>query len=192
MKLLKRLAWALGLLVVVVVAAQLALPPWLKRQAEARASGLLGRPVTIAALDLVPWRLALTLTGLRVGPPPARPEAAPTLLLDRVVVQADIASLWQRTLMLQVLSLDGLRLQLTRAADGQLDIDDLLARLAGPGAASAAPSAAAAPPSSQALPVVLRQLQLRDGSLRLDDRLAGRVHTLDRLNLVRRSRWRRA
>jgi len=34
------------------------------------------------------------------------------------------------------------------------------------------------------LPVVLRQLQLRDGSLRLDDRLAGRVHTLDRLNLV--------
>ena len=54
----------------------LGVPPLLKSQAQSRLSALLGRPVTIGAVDLKPWSLELTLRDVAV----AGPEGAATPL----------------------------------------------------------------------------------------------------------------
>lgn len=172
---LRRAAIALGVLLLLWGLLWLAGPPLLKSQAQSRLSALLGRAVSIGAVDLKPWSLELTVREFAIGP--AAGASQPLLQVARLYVDADAASIWRRAPVLAALEIDAPVLQVARTGAGRYDIDDLLARFA--------PDPAAAPaPAGEPVRVALYNVQLRDGRVSFDDRPAGRRHELEALQLA--------
>ncbi|MBX9818630.1 MAG: hypothetical protein K2X79_11420, partial [Burkholderiaceae bacterium] len=64
---LRRLAYALGALVLLWALAWTLMPSIAKSQAQTRLSALLGRTVTIGAVEFAPWSLELTVRDLAVA-----------------------------------------------------------------------------------------------------------------------------
>jgi hypothetical protein len=102
----RRAAIALAGLLVLWALAWLAVPPLLKSQAQSRLSELLGRSVSIGAVDFRPWSLELTVSEVAIGPAPGGTQAL--LKLARAYVDADAGSLWRRAPVIAALELDGL------------------------------------------------------------------------------------
>ncbi|MDE1929789.1 MAG: DUF748 domain-containing protein, partial [Burkholderiales bacterium] len=152
-----------------------ALPPWLRGLAEREATAALGRRVTIASLELEPWRLGIGVSGVALAPAGSASAAAPQLSIARARLRFALASLWQRAPVIAAIEVDGLRARIERSAPGHYDIDDLIARLgAGP----------QPPPTAPPARYAIHNLQLRDAALTFDDRPLGRVHHLDALTLT--------
>jgi len=170
----RRLAWGVAGLVGLWIVAWLAVPPIARWQAQLRLSELLGRPVTIGEVGFEPWRLALTVTDLRIGPAAGASAPEPLLQVQRIRLDVDLASLWHRAPVLESLEIDAPRLRLARTGEGRYDIDDLIERFSPP-----SPTPASAEPARFAL----YNLQLREGALRFDDRPVGRVHQVAALTL---------
>lgn len=151
------------------------IPALLLAQIPARLSQLLGRPVSLEAVQFEPGQLALGLKGLRIGPAGSAP-GEPLLQIDALRFDIGLgATLRQRAPVIEALAIDGARLRLARTAPGRYDIDDLIARL------TAAPQQPASP---EPVRFALKQLALRDAQLRFDDRPAGRVHEVQALTLT--------
>jgi len=178
----RRLLWLVLAALLLLAGAGWGLPALLKSQLPPRLGQALGRPVTLDSVAFVPWRLELTLTGLRIGAAGAPgagslASAAPPLLqVDRLQASLSLASLRHRAPVVEALAIDGLQVHVARTAAGHYDIDDLLQRLAAP----PADPAADAPPTRFAL----YNLALRNASLQFDDRPTGRVHALQALTLT--------
>ena len=171
---LKRLLWSVAALLVLWLLAWLAVPPLLKWQAEKQLTKTLGRGVSVGSVDFHPWALELIISNLVIaGAAPARPDE-PLLKLARLRADLSASSLLRRAPVIEALELDALQLRLARTAPGHYDIDDLLARFA--------PQPDAKP--SEPLHFALYNLQLRDTTLRFDDRPVGRVHTVEALQLA--------
>ncbi|MDE2372090.1 MAG: DUF748 domain-containing protein [Burkholderiales bacterium] len=172
---LRRIAAAGVALVVLLALLAFALPPWLKGYAERQATAALGRRVTIAALQLEPWRLGVGVSGLAIAPAVAASAAAPQFSVARAHVRIALASLWRRAPVIAAVEVDGLRAQIARTAPGHYDIDDLIERF------SAGPPA---PPDAPPARYAIHNLQLRDAALTFDDRPLAHVHHLDALTLA--------
>ncbi|MEF7613583.1 DUF748 domain-containing protein [Aquincola sp. MAHUQ-54] len=166
----------LGLAVLVLAAAWLllwlAVPPLLKSQAQQRLSALLGREVTIGAIDFAPWALALTVSDLRIAS--AAGASAPAQLeVGRLHVNATAASLLRWAPVVEALEIDDPVLRVARVAEGRLDVDDVLARLAPP------PQSAPSEPARFAL----YNLQLRGGRVLVDDQSVATRHDVSGLTV---------
>lgn len=174
--------WAAGLfgaLVVVCGAAAAAaawwLPGWLQHRLAAEASQRLGRVVTLERLE-VSWAVpGVTLHGLRVAA--ASPSAPPQFELGRLRLALSWASLPRLAPVVSALEVDAPRLRVARLVGGRTDLDDILARLAGPEPASAAPASGPAPRFS------VSGLRVAEGSVELDDRAVQQVFRLTGLRL---------
>ncbi len=167
--------WAsalLGLFAALIVAITVLGPWWLQTRGLPLVSSLLGRPVSAERIAVSPWRLGLELQGLRVAAAKATAEQA-QLSVERVDLRISPSSLW-RGLTLSALLIEGPQFQLARLGERSLDIDDLLARLAVPDPTE---------PAGDGATVEIRDLTVRDGRWRFDDRHQGTTHELDALSL---------
>ncbi len=164
--------WAVGALLLLMVLAWLALPPWLKHIAEEKGSAALGRAVTIGAVHVNPLRLSVAVDELVIAGPAA--GAPPLLRLAYGEVNADIRSLWRRAPVVEGVELRSPVVQLARTADGRYDIDDIVARLS-----TKEPTAPDADPPRFAV----YNLRLSGGELQFDDRPRQRVHHLRSVEL---------
>jgi len=169
---LRRLGIALASLLALWALAWLAVPPLLKWQGEKAASALLGRPVHIGAVDFRPWSLALTLSDLGID---GAPGAPPLLTVRRVFVDGELQSLLRLAPVIDAIRIESPALRLTRLGEGRYDIDDILARLA---ARPPAPEPAAPPR------LALYNVELTDGRVDFDDRVAGQQHELRDVRLA--------
>ena len=161
-------------LVALLLVAWAALPMWIERAGTRLASEQLGRAVTLERASFTPWRLALTLDGLRIAGPTS---PAPALLEVRQVrTVLSPRSILHLAPVLSSLTVAGPTVRVALLPEGKTDLDDILARVA------AAPKA---PPSADDGPAeaALYNIELTDGELRLDDRAAGMVHELKALQL---------
>lgn len=185
----RRMAWVLLGVLVLSAIASAGLPWVIKQQIEQRGCALLGRQVSVGSVDVQPWRLTLTLNQLalahahEVGEPATEPaaEAASAsqsersqLYIERVIADADISSLWHMAPVMDEITVFGPRLQLRHFADGRLDVDDLLLRLAQP----------ALKPSHEPVRFALHNVSVVDGSVRVTDDAAAQVHVLKDLRLA--------
>lgn len=168
---IRRVAWAAAALLLLGVVSWLAVPPLLKWQAQLRLTEALGRPVTIGKVDFKPWAMALAVDELEIAG--AAPATEPLLKVARLNANLSLASLWRLAPVIESLEVDAPQLRVARTAAGHYDVDDLIARF------TPKPDAA---PSAPAL-FALYNLEVRDASLRFDDRPAGRVHTVETLQL---------
>ena len=169
---LKRLAWVVGGVLLLWVAAWLALPALIKWQLPLRAGEALGRAVTLGDASFKPWSMELTLNDLAIAGPSATSE--PLLRVKRVHADVSIASIYKRAPVIEALEIDAPQLRVARTAEGRYDIDDLIARFT--------PRADAKP--SEPARFALYNLQVRDAALRFDDKPVGRVHTIEALQLA--------
>jgi hypothetical protein len=168
----RRLGIALASLLALWALAWLAVPPLLKWQGEKAASALLGRPVHIGAVDFRPWSLALTLSDLGID---GAPGAPPLLTVRRVFVDGELQSLLRLAPVIDAIRIESPALRLTHLGEGRYDIDDILARLA---ARPPAPEPAAPPR------LALYNVELTDGRVDFDDRVAGQQHELRDVRLA--------
>ena len=171
----RRLAWTVLAVLSTWLLAWSIVPPVLEHQLVHRASAELGRSLRVGRIEFKPWTLELTVHDLSMA---ERDGSAAQLAVKRIHVDAELESLWRLAPVVQSLEVDGPVLQLRRAADGRYDIDDILHRFAGKPSNDAASAAADEP-----VRFAVFNVMVRDGSFDVDDRAAGRSHSLRGLNL---------
>ena len=170
---LRRLAWLVGIVLVLVLAAWLGIPALIKWQAPPRLSTLLGRTVTIGDVGFKPWNLTLTvdqfaIAGLANGD-------APLLKIGHVLVDASIESVFRLAPVIRAIEVDAPELRVARTSEGHYDIDDLIARFT--------PTQPESKPGEPAH-FALYNLQVRDGLLSFDDRPVKQVQKIEALHLA--------
>ena len=169
----RRAFWAVVALLLLWLLSWLLVPVLAKGPLERKASELLGRPVTVGAIEFKPWTLEITLRDLVVG---GRGGAAPQLEIARVYADAELQSLVRLAPVVDALAIDNPHLRLTLLADGHYDVDDILERLA---------TSADAPPADKSGParLALYNLTLTGGELDFSDRTVNQSHTVRQLSL---------
>lgn len=180
-KWMRRLAVAVATLLGLWVVTWLAVPPLVKWQAPKQLAAALGRDVTLGGVDFHPWALEVVLHDLAVAAAPAASSASgasaspatPLLRVARVRANVALSSIFRRAPVIEAIDIDQARIALARTAPGRYDIDDLIRHFA--------PKPDAGP--SEPARFALYNLQVHDLGLRLDDRPAGHVHVVDKLEL---------
>jgi len=159
----RALQWAAAtvlLLGLLVWAASTALTPWLKQQAELRASVTLGRTVSLGSLALRPFSLGVDLRDLKVAM--ADGQGA-QLAVDRIAASISWESLWRLAPVVDSFEINHPQLQLSHTGGGHYDVDDLLRRFQ--------PDPNAAPDANSDLPrFALYNMVVRDGAINFTDR----------------------
>ncbi len=155
------LLWLLSWLLVPVLA---------KGPLERKASALLGRQVTVGALEFKPWTLELTLHKLVVG---GRDGAPPQLEIERIYADGELQSLLRLAPVVDALTIDAPHVRLTLLEGGHYDVDDILAKFATPANA----------PDSPPARLALYNLTLTDGAIDFTDRTVNKSHTVRQLAL---------
>jgi uncharacterized protein involved in outer membrane biogenesis len=173
MKWLRRLAWLVLVVLLLMGAAWLALPGLLKSQGEQRLSALLGRAVSIGQVEFKPWSLELTVRDFQVAG--LEKSAPPLLRAQRLYLNADARSVLRMAPVVEAFEVDAPQVHVTRLAAGRYDMDDVLARLQPQSKET---------PASGPLKFALYNMQLKDGLITVDDRaMAGRIHELKGLQI---------
>ncbi len=155
---------ALAVLVVLIAAAWLAVPPIAKHLIETRLTESLGRPTTVGKVEFEPFSLRVTVSDLAV----AGKTASPLFAVHELTADVSAASLWHRAPVLDALRLVQPRIAIARGRDGHYDIDDLIER-------AQAPSDGPPPRFS------LNNIEVVDGSIAFDDAATGRKHRVEAL-----------
>ncbi len=164
---------AVALLALLWSAAWFYVPPIVSSQARAAAERSLGRTLTIGEVRFNPWTLELVLRDLVLAG--AAAGAPPQLQVARVRADAAISSLWRFAPVIDAVDIDAPMLRLVRRADGRLDVDDVLERLA---ARPTAPDADSAPAR-----FAVHNITVRGGSVDWTDEASGAVHRVRDLEL---------
>lgn len=167
---LRRLAYALGALVLLWGLAWALVPSIAKSQAQTRLSALLGRAVTIGAIEFAPWSLELTVRDLAVA---KADGSGPQFSVARVYVDAELQSLLRLAPVVDAVAVEAPTLHLTHTGKGQYDIDDIVQRLRAPSDA----------PAGDPLRFAVYNVTLSGGSVDYTDQAQPGQHTLRELQL---------
>ena len=130
-------------------------------------SEALGRSVGVDAVRFHPFRLVLELDGLRVATAAGDGDA---LQVASIHANLELASIVQRAPVLHELRIDAPRLMLVRDEDGALSWADVIARFN-------------SGEEGEGGRFSVGNIQLSDGALSFDDRLAGVHHRIDGLRV---------
>jgi Domain of Unknown Function (DUF748) len=169
---LRRLAYALGGLLLLWALAWGIVPPLLKSQAEKMASEQFGRKLTLGAVDFKPWTLELELRDVVLAGAGGRDEQ---IRIGRAYVDAELQSLLRLAPVIDSVQVEGVRGNVAHLGGGKYDFDDILAKLA------AQPKAEK---TSDELPkFAVYNIDLKDIALSFDDRPVGKKHQLSDLHL---------
>ena len=170
---LRRLAYALGALLLLWVLAWALVPSIAKSQAQTRLSALLGRAVTIGGIEFAPWSLELTVRDLAVA---KADGSGPQFSVGRVYVDAELQSLLRLAPVVDAVAVEAPTLHLSHTGKGQYDIDDIVQRLQAPSDA----------PAGDPLRFAVYNVTLSGGSVDYTDQAQPgqpRQHTLRELQL---------
>lgn len=134
---LRRLGISLVVLVVLVALFGLLgyywLPGYAKSQLELRLSELLERPVSVQAIEVKPYTLELKVSGFRIGEKNDSVDAAETFVsFDKLHIDISSESITQRAPVISTITLDTLRVRLSRERENQFNFSDLIDKFSQP------------------------------------------------------------
>ena len=133
---LRRVAWAIGGVLLFWGLAYVAVPLVLKSQLQKIATEKLGRTVTVGTVDFKPWSLELTLNDLAIAKsarsPQPSPQTSPQLSIKRIYIDAELESLLRLAPVADAIEVSEPAASLTHLGAGRYDIDDVLDRLKTP------------------------------------------------------------
>ncbi len=175
---LRRVAWAIGGVLLLWSIAYAAVPLVLKSQLQKIATEKLGRTVTVGKVDFKPWSMALTLNDLAIAKsasaPQPSPQTSPQLSIKRISIDAELESLLRLAPVADAIEVDEPVASLTHLGAGRYDIDDVLDRLKTP----------TGQPASAPLQFALYNLVLKGGALDFNDQSVQKTHQLRDLNIA--------
>lgn len=172
---LRRVAWAIGGVLLLWGLAYVAVPLVLKSQLQKIATEKLGRTVTVGTVDFKPWSLELTLNDLAIARSGAgSPQTSPQLSIKRIYIDAELESLLRLAPVADAIEVSEPVASLTHLGAGRYDIDDVLDRLQTP----------AGQPASAPLQFALYNLVLKGGALGFNDLSVHKTHQLRDLDLA--------
>jgi Domain of Unknown Function (DUF748) len=168
----RRLLMAISAVLLLWVVTWLAVPPLLKSQAQSRLTELLGRQVTVGAVNFKPWSLELEVIDFAIAQAGV-PSKPPQLAIKRFYMDLEAQSLFRLAPVVDALQVESPQLRLAHLGGGRYDVNDIMQRLnQGP-----------AEPDAEPLHFALYNLILSQGEIILDDTLKGKVHNLRELTL---------
>ncbi|MBU2450290.1 MAG: DUF748 domain-containing protein [Gammaproteobacteria bacterium] len=162
--------WLVGILVVFGLLGFFAAPPLIKSVLQKQLTQQLHRQVSIENIDINPYGLSAKINGLSIKADGGKEVAG----FDELFVNLSSASLFKLAAVVDEIRLQGLRLAVSRVADGRYDISDLLDEWMQP----------SDKPESATPRFSLNNIQLVNGQIVFDDQPAGKVHTISDINLA--------
>ncbi|MXS81853.1 DUF748 domain-containing protein [Nitrosomonas oligotropha] len=176
----KRLGIILGVIAVLIAAlAALGaywLPDYAKSQLELRLSEILQRPVTVAAIELKPRTLELSVQGFRIAETAGNAEAGTALFsFNTLHIGLSLESLKQRAAVVSSITLSEPQLRLVRNSKDQLNISDLLERFKQP--AEQEDTA-----NKTAIPFSISNIAIQGGRVEFIDRHENAEHSISEIN----------
>ncbi|AKU12070.1 hypothetical protein AzCIB_2175 [Azoarcus sp. CIB] len=158
---LKRLAkWAVGTVLAIAVLGFLAAPPLVRHFGQKIASDALGRQITIQDIDINPFALTVTATGLDIAEADGQPGA---FSFRSLYANLEGESIFRGAPVLREIRLEAPRVNFVRLDETRHSWSDVQERLA------------ARPKSEDDKPALfsLNNIQLVDGAVYVEDRLVG-------------------
>ncbi len=186
-KVFRFLGILVGVLLALVLAAVIALPMVVdpndfKEQIVSRVNAETGRSLTIEGdleLSVFPW-LGVDIGRMRLSNAQGFGDQ-PFAAVNRAAVQVRLLPLFRRELQISSLSLDGLRLNLSRDGKGRANWDDLLPAT---GDGQGAPTEADGQGALDLALLTVGGVEVSDARIAWDDRQKGVAYALDRVNLT--------
>jgi hypothetical protein len=162
--------WLAGILVVFGVLGFFAAPPLLKSILQKQLSEQLHREVSIENIDINPYALSAKVNGFSVKAEGGKEVAG----FDELFVNLSAASIFRLAAVVDEVRLQGLRVAVSRVAEGRYDISDLLDEWMKP----------KDEPDTGTPRFSINNIQLVTGKIVFDDQPKGRVHTISDINLA--------
>lgn len=162
--------WLLIFLLVFGAFGYFAAPPLVKSILLKQLSQQLHREVSIEQIAINPYALSAQVNGLSIKAEGGREVAG----FDELFVNLSSASLFKLAAVVDEIRLQGLRVAVTRVADGRYDISDLLDEWMKP----------KEEPDTGTPRFSLNNIQLINGKIVFDDQPKGKVHTISDINLA--------
>jgi uncharacterized protein involved in outer membrane biogenesis len=135
---------------------------------------LSGRTVSIEEVAFNPFTLAAEIRGLKVmeGMESGHDDGSTvtSLELDQFMANFEIASLWHGGPVVRELTLKSPRIRLVRLAEGRYNFSDVLDRIA-------------ALPQDSPVPFSVANIRVENGTVEMEDRVAGTTHRISELRL---------
>jgi len=145
-------------------------PALLQRWVDANAGKLLGRPVSVAALQFNPFTLKLGADQVHVADGDGK---APFVDIDRVVLNGAWTSLLRWAPVLDEIKVEHPRIALTRTADGRFNFSDLIEHFSGP------PAKQEGGTPAQPARFSLSNISVHRGEIRFDDKPTNASHRIE-------------
>lgn len=162
--------WLAGIFVVFGVLGFFAAPPLLKSILQKQLSEQLHREVSIENIDINPYGLSAKISGFSIKAEGSKEVAG----FDELFVNLSSASIFKLAAVVDEVRLQGLRLAVSRVAEGRYDISDLLDEWMKP----------KDEPESGTPRFSVNNIQLINGKIVFDDLPKGKVHTISDINLA--------
>ncbi|MCK9984309.1 MAG: hypothetical protein AzoDbin1_00781 [Azoarcus sp.] len=158
---LKRLAkWTAGTVLVIAVLGFLAAPPLVRHFGQKIASDVLGRQITIQDIDINPFALSVTATGLDIAEADGQPGA---FSFRSLYANLEGESIFRGAPVLREIRVEAPRVNFVRLDENRHSWSDVLERLA----------ARPKPEDDKPALFSLNNIQLVDGAVFVEDRLVG-------------------
>lgn len=162
--------WLAGIFVVFGVLGFFAAPPLLKSILQKQLSAQLHREVSIENIDINPYGLSAKISGFSIKAEGSKEVAG----FDELFVNLSSASIFKFAAVVDEVRLQGLRVAVSRVAEGRYDISDLLDEWMKP----------KDEPESSTPRFSVNNIQLTNGKIVFDDQPKGKVHTISDINLA--------
>jgi uncharacterized protein involved in outer membrane biogenesis len=146
------------------------LPDWARPRIEAAATEALGAPVRLGQLKVHPWSLSVEALDLAIGP-----ATQPWLKLQQAEAQLSLESVWRLAPVLRRVTLTRPELDLERLGEDRFNVSPLIDRLSQPDPQ--------APTDEAPARFAVFNITLRDGVVRLRDRVLEQDHRIDQIGL---------
>ena len=161
--------WLAGIVVVFGLFGFFAVPPLAKSFLLKELSAQLHREVTIERIDVNPFALSASVTGVSIKSPAGGEQAG----FDELFVNLSGSSLFRAAAVVDEIRLQGLRLAVAHVGDGRYDISDLLDEWMKP----------KTEPDSGMPRFSLNNIQLIGGQISFDDQPVGKKHSISDIHL---------
>lgn len=162
--------WLAAVFVVFGVLGFFAAPPLLKSILQKQLSAQLHREVSIENIDINPYGLSAKISGFSITAEGSKEVAG----FDELFVNLSSASIFKLAAVVDEVRLQGLRVAVSRVAEGRYDISDLLDEWMKP----------KDEPESGTPRFSVNNIQLINGKIVFDDQPKGKVHTISDINLA--------
>jgi hypothetical protein len=162
--------WLAGIFLLFGLLGFFAAPPLLKSVLQKQLSQQLHRDVSIESIAINPYALSARVSGLSIKAENGKEVAG----FDELLVDLSSTSIFRLAAVVDEVRLQGLRIAVSRVAEGRYDISDLLDEWMKP----------KDEPNSGTPRFSVNNIQLNNGKIVFDDQPKGKVHTIDAINLA--------